>query len=709
MPPTLKVSIKTMGARIAKVALTLGQHRAHLLTAGVLLFSAAPHCKAQVSEIKRDPRADVAYPQVAGNDKLTTGSAELNDENRTELVIAMAQRNPVSTKPQVARKEEFDVFVEQDVPVRMRDGVELAADVYRPAQHSRAVDDKFPVILIRSSYNKDNAQKQLDYESFVRQGYAVVIQDVRGRYKSEGSHYHGVAEAEDGYDTIEWIAAQSWSNGRVGMTGISYLAAVQSAAAALNPPHLASLFHVKAPANYYQNGFRHGGVFLMYTLPIAFMMAGSNKLALGDPVLRKAVEDPWRQSSEWLPRMPLKRGLTPFSPDAETERWFFDMMTHTDYSEFWKKVPLWQPEEFFDDYKDIPGYYVAGWYDLYREESFYTGLSERKKSRIKLLMGPWTHMDWNSCAGEVDFGPEAGMSNEQYNAVQWSWFDATLRGSKTGALTEPPVKIFVMGGGDGRRNSDGRLNHGGRWRLESDWPLQRTRYTKHYFHADGTLSTARPGDETPARYVYDPKNPVPTVGGTSYFLDDRSERKAPYVPFGPYDQRENPSYFGCNSNLPLSARADVLVFITAPLSADTEVTGPLSVRLWASSSAIDTDFTAKLIDVHPPNADYPEGFAMNLSDSILRMRYRDGFEKADLMTPGEVYEFVIDMPPTSNLFQKGHRICVDISSSNYPTYDPNPNTGDPYMIGGKSMVAENSIYLDAEYPSHIVLPIIPVD
>ncbi|MDE0436155.1 MAG: CocE/NonD family hydrolase [Bryobacterales bacterium] len=633
----------------------------------------------------------------------------MHQENSTELVIAMAQRNPASTKPLAADTEEFDVFVERDVPVEMRDGVKLVADVHRPARRGVPVEDRFPVILIRTSYNKDNAQKQLDYESFVRWGYVVVIQDVRGRYKSGGSHYHGVAEAEDGYDTIEWIALRPWSNGRVGMTGISYLGAVQAAAAAINPPHLASVFHVKAPANYYQNGFRHHGTFLMHTLPIAFMLAGSSKLALEDPVLRKAAHDPWRKSSEWLSRMPLKRGLTPFSPDAETERWFFDVMTETDYSDFWKKVPLWQPEEFFDDYKDIPGYYVAGWYDLYREEVFYTGLSKRKKSRIKLLMGPWTHMDWNRYAGEVDFGRDAEMSYDAYNAAQRNWFDATLRDRKTGSLTEPPVKIFVMGGGDGRRNSDGRLNHGGRWRIENDWPLPRTRYTNYYFHSGGTLSTTRPGDEAASSFVYDPKNPVPTVGGTSYFLSDRSELTAPFVPFGPYDQRENPEYFGCNTNLPLAARSDVLVFMTAPLAADTEVTGPISVRLWASSSAVDTDFTAKLIDVHPPNEDYPEGFAMNLSDSILRMRYRNGFEKAELMTPGEVYEFVIDMPPTSNLFRKGHRIRVDISSSNYPAYDPNPNTGGPYMMGGKSVIAENSIHVDTQHPSHIVLPVIPLD
>jgi putative CocE/NonD family hydrolase len=609
--------------------------------------------------------------------------------------------------------EVYSVVVDRDVMIGMRDGLRLAADIYRPVRSGESAIGKFPTILIRTTYNKDNSRRQLNHEYFVKRGYVVVIQDVRGRYKSEGQHYHGVAEMADGYDTIEWIAQQAWSDGKIGMTGISYLAAVQSAAAVANPPHLASLFHVKAPANYYQNGFRHAGTFLMYSVPIAFMLASSSKEALQDQLLARAVTDTdlWRKASPWLAKMPLKRGLTPLSLEPQAERWFFDMMTHTDYTDFWKKVALWQPEEYFPQYKDVPSQYVGGWYDLYREETFYTGLVKRKKGPVRLIMGPWTHTDFERFAGDVDFGPEAALSDDDYNSLQLAWFDRTLRG-RPATGEEPPVKIFVMGGGDGRRDQAGRLKHGGRWRLENEWPLARTRFTNYYFHDDGSLRATEPSNQPPSIYVYDPKDPVPTIGGSSYFLSgitggNRTDLHKPYVPYGAFDQRERLEFFGCRSSVPLSARHDVLVFQTPPLTEDVEVTGPLMVQLWASSSAVDTDFTAKLIDVHPPNEDYPEGYAMNLSDSILRARYREGFEKPVLMKPGETYKFNIDMPPTSNVFKKGHRIRVDISSSNYPTYDPNPNTGDPYTMNGRTVRAENAIYHDRRHPSHLTIPLIP--
>jgi len=613
-----------------------------------------------------------------------------------------ASQSPITTPQRT--------FVQRDVLVPMRDGVNLAADIHRPMGGGKPREAKLPVILVRTSYNKEiYARDFIDF--FVKHDYVVVIQDVRGRYKSEGSFYHGVHEALDGYDTIEWVAQQPWCDGKVGMTGLSYLAAVQQAAACTDPPHLASIFHVQAPANYYQNGFRHGGAFLMYTVSIALMMLSSTKEYWGNPVLAKGAESARKKHLDWLAAMPLKKGLTPLSlADPDNEQWFFDMMTHTVYDDFWKKVALWQPVEFFDKYKDIPSYYVGGWYDLYREESFYTTLSKRKRGPIKLLMGPWLHGGIGprpyTYSGDVDFGPKAKIDNEEYYLLQLRWFDQTLKDKKTGTDEDPPVKIFVMGGGDGRKNRDGRLNHGGSWRLEKDWPLPRARNTKFYFRGDGLLTTSEPekNDESTS-YIYDPANPVPTIGGTSYF----NPQETPYVPSGAYDQRENPEYFGCKTNLPLSARHDVLVFMTSPLAKDTEMTGPIMVKLWASSSAVDTDFTAKLIDGYPPSEDYPEGYAMNLSDSILRARFRNSFEKTEMMKPGDIYEFNIDMPPTSNLFQKGHRIVVHVSSSNYPAYDPNPNTGEPYFQGGRRMAAENRIYHDASHPSHLVLPIIAAD
>ena len=304
------------------------------------------------------------------------------------------------------------------------------------------------------------------------------------------------------------------------------------------------------------------------------------------------------------------------------------------------------------------------------------------------------------------------MSYDQFLALQSKWFDQTLKGKNTGILDEPPVKIFVMGGGNGRMNAAGRMNHGGRWRFENEWPLARTQHTKYFLHGDGLLRAAQQvRAEPPSSYFYDPENPVPTIGGTSYFVrgSGMEEDLAAtfFVPYGAYDQREKPEFLGCHTSMPLSSRQDVLVFQTSPLADDQEVTGPVIVKLWASSSAVDTDFTAKLIDVCPPNKDYPNGYAMDLTDSIVRARYRYGFEQIELMTPGEIYGFTIELPPTSNLFKAGHRIRLDISSSNYPTYDRNPNNGEPYMSDSKSVVAHNFIYHDVLHRSHVVLPIIP--
>lgn len=603
----------------------------------------------------------------------------------------------VATSPQA-------VFVHEDVSVPMRDGVKLAADIYLPIRNGEPLEG-LPVILVRTSYNKEVYPRDF-IDFFVAHDYAIVLQDVRGRYKSEATFYHGVHEAEDGYDTIEWIAQQPWSNGKVGMTGLSYLAAVQQAACCVAPPHLSAIFHVEAPADYYQNGFRHAGTFLLYTVSIALMMLSSTKNYWTDPVLASAATLASERHLDWLAAMPLKPGLSPLSlADPDNERWFFDMLTHTDYGDFWKRVPLWQPIEYFDKYKDIPSYYVGGWYDLYREELFFTALSKRKKGPIKLMMGPWLHGGIGSrphtYSGDVEFGQDALIDNHQYYELQLRWFDQTLKNQKTGVYEEPRVKIFVMGGGDGRK-IQGRLNHGGKWRLEEDWPLARARNTKYYFHQGGLLNSAEPRDQTPSIYIYNPKDPVPTIGGTSYF--DPEEK--PYVPWGPYDQRQNAEYFACKTNLPLSSRTDVLVYMTPPLAEDLEITGPLLATLWAASSAVDTDFTAKLIDLYPPNENYPDGYAMNLSDGIIRARYRNGFETPELMKPGEIYEFTIDMPPTSNVFAKGHRIMVHLSSSNYPAYDPNPNTGDAYFIHD-TVIAKNMIFHDRAHPSHIVLPIVP--
>jgi putative CocE/NonD family hydrolase len=278
--------------------------------------------------------------------------------------------------------------------------------------------------------------------------------------------------------------------------------------------------------------------------------------------------------------------------------------------------------------------------------------------------------------------------------------DRWLKGVQNGVDHEGPVRIFIMGGGDAHKTPEGRVYVGGRWRTEKEWPLSRAIATPYYLHADGTLGPEKPQSSAPTQYEFDPKNPVPSIGGNV-------SSQIGLMESGAYDQRCRPNVLGCSNARRLASRNDVLVFETPPLLEDMEVTGPLVVNLWASSSALDTDFTAKLVDAYPPNRDFPFGVELNIGDSIVRARYRDSLEKATLMKPGQVYKFRIELYPTSILFLKGHRIRLDISSSNFPRFDVNPNTGEPLNQNRRTAVAVNTIYHDPEHPSHIVLPVIP--
>jgi putative CocE/NonD family hydrolase len=352
--------------------------------------------------------------------------------------------------------------------------------------------------------------------------------------------------------------------------------------------------------------------------------------------------------------------------------------------------------------------HMSSWYDPYTRTASdnFVGLAARKRGPVRLILGPWTHGDRSvTHAGDVDFGAEAtldGHLGEDYLALRLRWFDRWARDVENGVGEEPAVRLFVMGGGSGRRTAEGRLDHGGRWRSEMDWPLPGTRFTPYYLHGDGSLSPTEPeGDVEPVAYTYDPRHPVPTIGGTI-------SSGAPVMEGGAFDQREESRFFGSREPyLPLATRPDILVFQTPPLVEDVEVTGPIVVRLWVSSDCPDTDFTAKLIDSYPPSEAYPQGFAMNLTDGILRMRYRDSWQNPALMTPGEVYEILITPFPTGNLFKRGHRIRLDIASSNFPHFDINPNTGGPEGVDQRVQVATNTIYVDRGRPSQIVLPIIP--
>ncbi|MBI2887970.1 MAG: CocE/NonD family hydrolase [Chloroflexi bacterium] len=626
-------------------------------------------------------------------------------------------------------KPEYDVVVSLDLLIPMRDGVRLVCDVYRPARDGEPLPGPFPVMLERTPYGKHDLTRRRDSgEYWARRGYAAVLQDCRGCHASEGELNFLTQEAEDGYDTLAWIGSQPWCNGKVGTHGTSYAAWTQSAPACLNPPHLAAMWPNFGGSHAYFSSVRQGGALELRFFCWAFWHAAVNTNAAlrGRPGATAALNS--ADIRAWLTRLPIKPGQSPLALAPNYQRWLFDIYTRSDYSDFWKQPSLGIAEH-WDGHADVPIYLSGGWYDSYTRATLenFVGLTARKKGPVKVIMGPWTHggrTPEQPYAGDVEFGPEAAVPD--FRELQLAWFDQWLKGEETGIASEPPLKLFVMGGGGGHRTKSGRLFHGGRWRAEQEWPLARTRSTNYYLQPGGGLSSHRPPpQESYSRYVFDPTDPVPTIGGNVSSLSalrpvpagvadpttlPQTMRVEQIVTPGGYDQRERPDIFGANPPyLPLASRHDVLVFQTEPLAEDTEVTGPIEVRLYIESTAPDTDFTAKLIDVYPPSADYPEGYALNLTDSIMRMRYRDSWTHPELMRQGAVHPVTITLYPTSNLFKAGHRIRLDVSSSNFPRFDVNPNTGEHIGMHTHTQVAENTVHHSAAHPSHVVLPVIPAE
>jgi len=598
------------------------------------------------------------------------------------------------------------VLYKADVMIPMSDGVKLAVDIYRPAANGVVLEEKLPIVLQRTPYNKRSEQYVEQLKYLVRRGYVAVIQDCRGRYQSEGSFIKYTNEPKDGYDTIEWLANLPYTNGNIGTMGLSYGAHVQACAAKLNPPHLkTSVLNMGGTSNGWDHSIRNHGAFMLKQLTWAFRQVADET---DNPVVRDMLDI--EKAIHWFQALPLKKGLNPLSIVPNFEAYIFEMMTHSDYDDYWKDIGTnWM--EYYDQTSDIPMIHISGWYDGYCATAIqnYLGLSRSKKSPIRLLMGPWLHGESDcTCAGNVEFGPDAAI-DDFYTEWHLLWFDRFLKGKENGVEKEPAIKLFIMGTGDGRKDQNGRLFHGGYWRTEANWPLPDTRFTNYYFHTDGSLSTGLPGaDDASTTFTYDPSHPVPTIGGSM-------AASLPVFVGGAFDQREREfkgdpekGFFGSRPPyLPLKARHDVVVFQTERLPENVEVTGPIVVKLFASSTAVDTDFTAKLIDVYPPSKDFPSGFEMNLTDGILRARYRDSWERQELMNPGEIYEFTIEPFGTANVFKKGHRIRIDISSSNFPRFDVNPNTGEPLGMSRRVIKADNTIFHDMVHPSHVILPIIP--
>lgn len=635
-----------------------------------------------------------------------------------------------------AVQEEFGVVIAKDVMIPMRDGVRLATDIYYPAKDGKPLPGPFPTLLGRTSYDKTSdwlwVEPVADY--FTPRGYVVVIQDLRGRYRSEGTgqyfHTANPTDGPDGYDTVEWIAAQPWSNGKIGTVGTSHGAIVQQTLALYRPPHLAAIWPDVGPINIHAHMSREGGAMALQMFGALFLHAHDSQEIRDDPVAQRAIIDAMEHLREWVFRTPFKPGQTPLAVVPNLEKTLFDYYYRGAYDEFWAQDCCDQ-ERYFDRHADVPGTFSGGWFDPFSAATttYYAKMAKQNKSPQRLIMGPWTHggmREGVTYAAGVDFGPDSAWGNDRYNAERQRWFDRWLRGIENGVEDDPPVLLFVMGGGDGRKNERGKLNHGGAWRTENEWPLARTEYTNYYLRSGGLLSPEAPvAEEESATFAYDPAHPVPTIGGNvaSFYeivpvapgLDEAYVRYIParvrmrnIVPQGPMHQKEEPEFVGArNPYPPLAARPDVLVFQTPPLEEAVELTGPITVNLWISSSAPDTDFTAKLVDVYPANADYPNGYDLILVDSIIRTRFREGWDREVMMTPGEVYPVTIELPPTSNLFQAGHRIRIDISSSNFPRFDLNPNTGEPMGRHTHTKVALNTVHLDANHPSHAVLPVIP--
>jgi putative CocE/NonD family hydrolase len=601
-----------------------------------------------------------------------------------------------------------DVALEE-VSVPTRDGLRLATSIYRPAIDGTPVETQFPTILERTPYNRGRLDLHIMGNYFATRGYNVAIQDCRGRYDSEGEFTFFVRshEDEDGYDTVEWLAQQEWSDGQIGTTGLSFAGANQQALAVLRPPHLTTQIILDAGYNYWFRTLRNSGaVHDGLILPYAFWMALGSKEAAADASIRAALRDVLQNIESWLRQLPLKRGASPLALVPGYEAWYFDLVTTGDYTDFWRH-PMPSFQEHVEKYPDIPVCLVTSWYGLHTWATFekFNALQRQNSQPVHAVAGIWLHgFDYmqQTWAGETDFGNAAC---DNLNDFRLRWFDRWLKGMPARDEDSRPIRLFVMGGGTGKRNLAGRLSHGGRWREEDEWPLQRTDWTDLYLQPDGTLSDAPPeAAESSTTYTFDPSDPVPTIGG--HCMDPLGgERGILYG--GGFDQRGRADLIMCRDTLPLANRPDVLVFRTPPLTEELEVTGPISVRLWVASTGHDTDFTARLIDEYPPSEDYPAGYALNLSDSITRMRYRNGATEAELIEPGAVYEITVDPLPTSNVFARGHRIRLDISSSSSPQFDVNPNTGGPLGEGHGGLVVRNTVFHDSQRPSHVRLAVIP--
>ena len=570
----------------------------------------------------------------------------------------------VISVPSARAQTLYRVTIEQGVNVKMRDNVNLAANIYRPVS-----DEKFPVLLERTPYNR--AGEAAMANELASHGYIVVLQDTRGRYESDGDFYPFRDESTDGYDSVEWAAQLKDSNGKVGMFGGSYVGATQMLAAMAVPPHLVSIFPYVTASEYYNGWTYQSGALMQW-----FTSSWSSILAID--TLSQAAEKS-QSPKEWIKELPLENYPILQAPQPSSlAPYFRDWLAHDRDDAYWQK---WRVSDHYSE-MTVMGLHGGGWHDLFLKGSInnYVGLHDKAATSIarngqRLIIGPWAHAPTSpeGKVGDVVFGKTAVLD---MTATALRWFDYSLKGVKNEYSSNAPVRLFIMGDNV--------------WRDEQEFPLKRTQYTKYYLHStkgangiagDGVLSMTGPKTERRDEFDYDPLNPVPTIGGRLCC--------GQALPPGPADQRPNES------------RSDVLIFSTPPLSQDIEVTGFVSLELFASTSAVDSDFTALLADVAP------DGYARFLTDGIVRARYRDSTKQASAVRPGEVNKYAIDMWATGNVFKAGHRIRLYVSSSNFPRFNRNLNTGEDIAGSSRSVKAHQTVYHDEQFSSALILPVIP--
>ena len=592
--------------------------------------------------------------------------------------------------------------------VAMRDGVRLATDIHLPDGAG-----PFPAILERTPYGRNETSRSEVTTAdpaprpraeiaahFTAHGYAVVYQDCRGRHGSEGRFIKYLSDGEDGFDTCAWLTGQNWCDGRIATMGLSYAAHTQAALGCLDPPGLvAQVLDCGGFCNAWQGGIRQSGAFELKQAAWAHKQAALSPEAAADPVLRAALDA--EDIRAWFTRMPWKPGHSPLRHHADYEAYLFEQWTHGSFDAYWQQLGIWTAG-FHDRYSRAACVHMSSWFDPYplTATGNYLGLKRAGRGPQRLILGPWTHGDRSRTTfGDVDFGPAATIDSwaGDWRAYRLRFFDHVLRGTP---LDDAPVRVFVMGGGSGRRTPAGHLDHGGRWIALADWPPPDSGPVAFHLHGDGTLAAASPADGAPPlSYDFDPSRPVPTIGGNLTSLE-------PVAVGGAFDQVEGPDFFGCAPPyLPLASRPDVLAFQTATLTAPVEIAGPVEAELFVATDGPDTDFTAKLIDVHPPSADYPLGYAMLLTDGIVRLRYAEDPAHPRLRQPGEVVRLRLTLFPTANLFLPGHRIRLDVSSSNFPKFDVNPNTGEPEGQARRRRIAVNTVFVDAARPSRVFLQV----